>query len=145
MSALIRSAHLPNSAYARIFLPEKGISTFKPFLDFLNLRYYLRDPKPGLTPVSELTHVATDDLEIYESRDAWPRAFFTDQLRHYQTPEEFISLVKDGDGHPFAAVQSDSRHPLSNPPFLSEQSFPPPTIGIPPTSPNSPLKLPAPV
>jgi hypothetical protein len=38
----------------------------------------------------------------------WPRAFFTDACASYGTAKDFVRLALEGDGRPFAAVQSPS-------------------------------------
>jgi len=110
-SALVRDAHLPNSATAHIFLPEKALPALKPVLDFLNLRYYLRERKPGQEPLPGLAPLAAEDLEVDESREAWPRAFFSDHVAHYGEVPELVSLLQHGDGRPFAAVQGGEADP----------------------------------
>lgn len=78
------------------------------FYDFLNVRHYF-DYKSDhgllgaqLTPV----HFDFNDLDLYRSETAWPRAFFTDQLSTYVTAKDFAQLVLTGDGRPFAAMQT---------------------------------------
>ena len=122
-SGIIRAAGFIQSGYARIFLPPEGPGTLKPVLDFLNLRYYLREPKPGLGPPPELTPVVAADLEVYESREAWPRAFFTDHLVHYGEVADFISTIQHGDGRPLAAVQGGQADP-GQPSFADRKIVP---------------------
>jgi hypothetical protein len=76
------------------------------FYDLLNVRYFLtRDEVPadlaGLEPVHQ------GDLNIFRSSTAWPRAFFTDQVVPYELLSDFVDLVRQGDGRPFAAVPRD--------------------------------------
>ena len=88
----------------RIVVRESTIPATKPFHDLLNLRYYLRAPTTSPAPAG-LFAVGRADLHILESREAWPRAFFTNRLKTYGTLEELASLVRGGDGRPFAARQ----------------------------------------
>jgi hypothetical protein len=44
------------------------------------------------------------DLDVYESKTAWPRAFFTDRLASYTTAAEFVALARSANGKPLAAV-----------------------------------------
>jgi hypothetical protein len=43
-------------------------------------------------------------LDVFESERVWPRAFFTDRLVTYEREEEFIDLLKKGDGTPLAGI-----------------------------------------
>ncbi len=105
--AFVRAAHIPNTTGARLVIPEPALPALKPVLDFLNLRYYLRESKPGQKPLPLLTPVGVDDLEVYESPQTWPRAFFTDQIRHYRNVTDLVSMIQHGDSRPFAALQDD--------------------------------------
>ncbi len=81
------------------------------FYDLLNLRYYL-DLPPGTgqppEPVPPAMHLlGHDDLDVYESESAWPRAFFTDALARCNDDRALLTLLNLGDGRPFAAVSGD--------------------------------------
>jgi len=73
-------------------------------LNMLNVRYILSDTnsKPELAP--SLKKVQSLDLDVYESTTVWPRAFFTDRVSSYGEESEFVGLLKQGDGRPFAAI-----------------------------------------
>jgi len=89
----------------RLYLDRNAVPAARPFLDFLNVRYYLCMPGEGpLGPGLLLGSRA--DLDTYESPTAWPRAFFTDRVAVYGNPAELVQLVLKGDGRPFAAVQA---------------------------------------
>ncbi len=81
---------------------------FKPLYDFLNVRYYLSTKGVAKKIPEGLTPVAVDDMEIYRSDAAWPRAFFTNETGSYNTTPQFVDLVLKGDGRPFAAIQVDN-------------------------------------
>ena len=88
------------------FIVEPGeVPRLKPALDSLGVRFYLGyhmgDQKPG----SELGHILASDMDVYESRSAWPRAFFTDSIAVYSDVGQFCSWMKAGDGRPFAGIQ----------------------------------------
>lgn len=89
----------------RAYLSRDTLAAARPFLDFLNVRYYfdLRSDQGALGAVLRL--VQTGDLDVYASPTAWPRAFFTDRLARYDQPNEFVQQVLQGDGRPFAAMQ----------------------------------------
>ena len=86
-------------------VPPENIREVQPFFDALNVRYYLdrgHDPAP-LRRTLEL--IQSLDLDIWESRSAWPRAFFTDRVTVYDDAADLMKKIKTGDGRPFAAVQ----------------------------------------
>lgn len=84
-----------------------------PLLNMLNVRYYLAGPTTTMDPAPSVTKIASLDLDIYESVNAWPRAFFVDRAARYQSPDDFISLLRHGDGQPFAAIATEElgQHP----------------------------------
>ncbi len=76
-------------------------------LDFIGVRYLLSDkgdpmPDPKILPV-----IHQSDLQVGESKGAWPRAFFTDAAFTADGAKEVARLVASGDGRPFAAVSGD--------------------------------------
>jgi hypothetical protein len=75
-----------------------------PLFNMLNVRYLLgsADGKPELPP--SLRRIAALDLDVYESSAVWPRAFFTNQVASYGSETDFVALLKEGDGSPFAAL-----------------------------------------
>jgi hypothetical protein len=102
---------LINSYGAELFFagPNRGhvsdrLNQDLALFNMLNVRYYLSHPGSKAETIPSLKRIAPLDLEVYESNKVWPRAFFADQLISYQTEANFASLLKDGDGTPFAAV-----------------------------------------
>jgi len=89
----------------RLYLDKAAVPVARPFLDFLNVRYYFCMPGEGPLD-SGLVPGSHADLDTYESPTAWPRAFFTDRVAVYGNPAELMQLVLKGDGRPFAAVQA---------------------------------------
>ncbi|HXN35974.1 MAG TPA: hypothetical protein VN877_07370, partial [Opitutaceae bacterium] len=79
------------------------LASVRPLLDLLNVRFYLDYPagrrQPLLRPFRSL------DMEVLESPSFWPRAFFTDGVMAYREPADLWSLIREGDGRPFAAIQ----------------------------------------
>jgi len=73
----------------------------------LNVGYILDSVAARMPPIPNLKAVASLDLNVFECANVWPRAFFTDRLFFYQREKEFIDLINNGDGLPFAAVQKD--------------------------------------
>ena len=84
---------------------EATLPQLKPIYDLLNIGYYLRMPNQGPALEPYLTLLGHSDMEVFRSKEAWPRAFFTDKVFHYQALGAFLKAVTEGDGHPFAAVQ----------------------------------------
>jgi hypothetical protein len=83
---------------------EADIAPLRPYQDLLNVRYYLATHSPVPREIEGLNYLASFDLDVYESETAWPRAFFTNRIRTYQTIEELAAQIRQGDGQPFAAV-----------------------------------------
>lgn len=80
--------------------------------DMLNVTHYVADRNVAPRPIPGLNLLSHDDLGIYASPTAWPRAFFTDRLSLYAHPKDFAQAVLHGDGQPFAARQiSETKAP----------------------------------
>jgi hypothetical protein len=90
----------------RLYLARENVESVRPFLDFLNVRYYFGMPGEQLAQ-STLIPRAHEDLDTYESPTAWPRAFFSNRVAVYGTPSDLMNLILHGDGRPFAAVQEN--------------------------------------
>ena len=103
----------------RYILETGEVRAQKPFLDALNVRFYLayHQSDPGLSKV--LRHVQSADMELYESPSVWPRAFFTDSVAVYTDLPQFLSWLKSGDGRPFAGIQHSDWVELSPVPRVS--------------------------
>jgi hypothetical protein len=74
-----------------------------PIFDMLNVRYFL-GAQLAAEPASSLKKIAALDLNVYESAKVWPRAFFTDGMVTFSSEEDFVQLLRKGDGRPFAAI-----------------------------------------
>ncbi len=72
------------------------------FGDFWGIRHYLAAPDGRQTQNLRQTHTA--DLDLYTSATAWPRAFFTNEVRNCAGVGAFTHLLESGDGLPFAAA-----------------------------------------
>jgi len=88
----------------RLYLSRDNLAAARPFLDFLNVRYYfdLHSDQAALGRVLKLDRLG--DLDVYESPTVWPRAFFTDRLGQYLEPGDLVHLILGGDGRPFATA-----------------------------------------
>ncbi len=91
----------------RLYSEAAGVAQVRPFFDALNVRFYfdILSKHPALA--ANLSFVHGSDLDVYESRTVWPRAFFTDRLGAYAKPEELVPLLRGADGKPLAAAQAD--------------------------------------
>lgn len=83
---------------------EQDAARLLPPHDVMNVRYYLGTRRGEPLPIPGLELVDRQDFELYARPSAWPRAFFTDRLRVYETPAELASHVRTGDGRPFAGL-----------------------------------------
>jgi hypothetical protein len=72
--------------------------------DAMNVRFYLGSADDAERPAPGLEKIASADLDVFESKSAWPRAFFTDRLIQYRDVRALLHWVKEGDGQPFAAA-----------------------------------------
>lgn len=82
-----------------------SVAAHRPFYDLLNVSYYLANRGTPAESLAGLQPKAQDDLDLFLSNSAWPRAFFSDQLTSYSSVEEFAAKVQQGDGKPFAAAE----------------------------------------
>lgn len=74
--------------------------------DAMNVRYYFGSAADGAQPAAGLEKIASADLDVFESKSAWPRAFFTDRLNQYSDVRALLHWIKDGDGRPFASAKT---------------------------------------
>jgi hypothetical protein len=88
----------------RYIVEVRELPRLKAVLDFLNVRFYLGYRQGLAPPDGLLSRVLSADMDAYESASAWPRAFFTDRAVLYASPAELCSLIRNGDGRPFAAI-----------------------------------------
>ena len=75
-----------------------------PLFDMLNVRYFLGSAGTRADLIPSLKQIAALDLNVYESSKTWPRAFFTNRVTPYGAESDFVRLLKEGDGKPFAAI-----------------------------------------
>ena len=99
----------------RLYLDLDHLAAARPFLDFLNVRYYFDLPGDQAALGAALRPVQEADLQVYESPTVWPRAFFTDRLWRYTQPADLVNRILHGDGRPFAAAQAPDL-PAGSPP-----------------------------
>jgi hypothetical protein len=88
------------------FRPEY-VAAERKVLDLLNVRFLLSDSAIPALSGSGLRLRSASDLTLYESPSAWPRAFFADTVARYRGVGQFVNLVRNGDGRPFAAVSTE--------------------------------------
>ena len=93
----------------RLYAEPANAANGRPFLDALNVRFYfdLKTVHPALAAGFKLVH--RDDLDVYESATAWPRAFFTDRLAPYDQPSEVVEKFRGAAGRPLALAQRTDR------------------------------------
>ena len=104
---LVEDSGLPLLYGWCLYTPRQTFAAHRAFYDMLNIRYYVDQSRPdaSVTPVpSALRLVARDDLDLWVSDTAWPRAFFTDALMECSGDGELFLRLERGDGRPFAAV-----------------------------------------
>ncbi len=85
---------------------ESGRADLEPrrrMLDLLNVRYFVSCPESPDVP-SWLRPLGAEELTLFESPTAWPRAFFTDRIETGDGPEAVVDRLLQGDGRPFAMM-----------------------------------------
>ncbi len=100
------AAQLPIVWDWRPAIDKDTIESFKATFDMLNVRYYLGAPHGRDIAVAGVDRVAKLDLDVFESRDVWPRAFFTSTLSTSGSPTDFVAEVAKN-VHPFATRRQD--------------------------------------
>jgi hypothetical protein len=70
----------------------------------MNVRYFLGTHRDTPREIEGVPALARLDLDVFASPTAWPRAFFTSQLWSYDTPDQLVAKVNQGDRRPFAAA-----------------------------------------
>ena len=90
-----------------------------PAHNLMNVTHYIADRTTPPRAFAGINLLTTLDLDLYESPKAWPRAFFTDRLATYPTTAEFVELVLQGDGRPFAATQNNQTDAPARPAELA--------------------------
>ena len=96
-----------------LFVQPQLMPQVKPICDFYNIGYYVQMPGQGAP--SGLHQFASEDMDVAKSDQAWPRAFFTDSVSRYSTVAQFVKLIMEGDGKPFAATQDSSNNAPETP------------------------------
>jgi len=89
----------------RYVVRASTLAALKPVYDFLNIKYYFASPGDPRPPAGLLTPAIHADLTVYRSDSTWPRAFFTDAVRTYDSVDELAGMIAHDRGRPFAAVQ----------------------------------------
>jgi hypothetical protein len=84
---------------------DNQLSSDLPLFDMLNVRFFLGGPGSKGESIPSFQKIASLDLNVFESSKAWPRAFFTNRVTPYDSESDFVRLLKEGDGKPFAAIQ----------------------------------------
>jgi hypothetical protein len=120
---LCEAAGLQTAWGWRLMVNEQSLAKLRPMYDALNLRFYLREIEGPSPQLPGLVLSRAKDLEIYESKTVWPRAFFTNQCASYGSPLEFARMVAQGDGRPFAAMQRTAA-PVKIAPMAERQVVP---------------------
>lgn len=88
----------------RWILPRQRVPTARPLTDLWNVKWLVGAPHEQPKDIPGTTLNLSRDLDLYTSPTVWPRAFFTDRLVSCASFENFVSLLRTGDGRPFAAV-----------------------------------------
>lgn len=100
---LTEAWHVEKAWDWRLVVTEKNLADVKPLTDLLNVRYFLGSP--DRTSEESLVLVNHSDMSVYQSDSVWPRAFFVEGISTYDTLPQLVSLIRESNGRPFAAVE----------------------------------------
>ena len=75
---------------------KANVGAVRPIYDAMNVRYYLGSSADASQPAPGLEKIASADLDVFESKSAWPRAFFSDRLGQYTDVRQLLQSVKGG-------------------------------------------------
>jgi hypothetical protein len=89
----------------RYIVEPEEVAKFRTVFDLLDVRFYVGYHLGARRPDGDVAPVISSDMDVFESKTAWPRAFFTDGAAVYSDVGQFCSWVKAGDGRPFAGIQ----------------------------------------
>lgn len=81
------------------------LPTLVPIHDLLNIRFYLATPDATPRSLPPLSLTAREDLLVFESPTAWPRAFWVDRILPYRDLRDLKPALATAAGRPFAAVR----------------------------------------
>jgi hypothetical protein len=102
---LLTSAQIPLQWEWRWVAKVEGFDSILPFYSLLNVRYFLQGSDSTEARHPALSKSADLDITIYENTQAWPRAFYVDHIFKYDTTEQFVAMVRNRRGTPFAGIQ----------------------------------------
>ena len=103
----------------RYIVEPEDVAKFKTVFDLLDVRYYVAYHFGDRRPGGDVERIQSSDMDLYESKTAWPRAYFTDGVAVYSDVQQYCSWIKAGDGRPFAGIQSSDWVNLSPAPNVS--------------------------
>lgn len=76
----------------------------KNLLSMLNVRYLVLNEEDAAPDGLPFKLVAKDDLQVFQNENAWPRAFFINQLSAYRDVADFVLMLERHRDVPWAAI-----------------------------------------
>jgi hypothetical protein len=83
---------------------KTNFESMRPLYNLLNVRYFLDGVQKPKVSAPSFDALPPLDLQVYENRAAWPRAFFVDAAVTYRSVDEFLGIVRQSPDLPMAAV-----------------------------------------
>ena len=110
---LVEAAGFSRTLGWRVVVTKAEVAKFLPILDVFGVRHYVGTPRRVISDIPSLTPIALADMEVHESRTAWPRAFFTDLVTRSADASTFVNLARAAYPVPFAAAAPDVSLPAA--------------------------------
>ena len=102
---LISNFYFPAVAWGWLRLANiEEISSRSAFLDLFGVGYIVAEV--GSNMPSELNLIHSSDLEVWERKSVWPRAFFVNKAIEINDASDMLGLLSDKSHVPFAAVEN---------------------------------------
>ncbi len=95
-------------------------STAQPLLNLLNVKYILAPPSTTMLGKVNFKVFDKSDFLVLTNPDAWPRAFFSNQIVPISSTEYFIQYLKAHSKTPFIAIDDDE---IAEYPFLQNEQL----------------------
>lgn len=109
---LCEAAGFSFESFWKIVFHAPELSLTKSITDSMNCRFFLHERGTAPPVQGVLFQLGSYDLDLYESKTAWPRAFFTDGIITGDGASDYVAALTSSDGRPFAFAQKELSLPM---------------------------------